>query len=50
MITILIIILIIAAIGGLPNWGFHSYGAGPSGLFGLIVIVLIILYLTGHRF
>lgn len=44
--TILLIVLIIMLIGGLPNWG-HSWGYGPSGGIGLIVIVLVVLLLMG---
>jgi hypothetical protein len=29
MILILIIILVIVAAGGMPTWGYHSYGYGP---------------------
>jgi len=45
---VLLIILIILLLGGLPTWGYHSYGYGPSGLVGVLVIVLIILLLTGR--
>ncbi|HEY0011334.1 MAG TPA: DUF3309 family protein [Allosphingosinicella sp.] len=47
--TILLIILIILLIGSLPSWG-HSrgWGYGPSGLLGVIVIVLLILVLMGR--
>lgn len=50
MYTILIIILVLIAFGGLPNGGFvqHGYGWGPSGLSSVIVLVLIILLLTGR--
>jgi hypothetical protein len=51
--TILVIVLVLALIGGLPNSGFGYNGAGnygwaPSSLFGLLVIVLVILLLTGR--
>jgi hypothetical protein len=47
--TILIIILILALIGGLPTWPHSSgWGYGPSGLVGIILIVLLILLLTGR--
>jgi hypothetical protein len=47
--TVLIVLLVLALIGALPNWN-HSreWGYGPSGGIGLIVLVLIILALT-HR-
>jgi Protein of unknown function (DUF3309) len=45
---LLLIILIVFLLGGLPTWGYHSYGYGPSGLVGVLVIVLIVLLLTGR--
>lgn len=47
--TILIIILILVLIGVLPTWG-HSrqWGYGPSGVVGVILIILLILALTGR--
>jgi hypothetical protein len=46
--TILIIILILALVGALPTWGHsRSWGYGPSGGLGLIVIIVIILALLG---
>lgn len=45
---VLLIILILLLIGGLPTWGYHSYGYGPSGLVGVIVLILLILLLTGR--
>ena len=47
--TILIIVLILLLIGALPSWGYsRGWGYGPSGLLGLVVIVLIILFLMGR--
>jgi hypothetical protein len=45
---ILLIVLIVLLLGGLPNFGYHSYGYAPSGLIGVGVIVLLILLLTGR--
>jgi hypothetical protein len=46
MSTILLIILIILLIGALPSWGYsRGWGYGPSGLLGIVVIVLIVLLL-----
>jgi hypothetical protein len=47
--TILLIILVLALVGALPNWGHsRSWGYGPSGGLGLVVIVLLILVLMGR--
>lgn len=47
--TVLIIILILALIGALPTWGYsRNWTWGPSGGFGLVVLILIILILTGN--
>jgi hypothetical protein len=47
--TILIVVLILMLIGSLPRWGYSSgWGYGPSGVLGLIVIVLLILFLMGR--
>ena len=49
--TILIVILIVALIGGLPNWPYaRPYGYYPSGGIGLILLVVILLYVfEGYR-
>ncbi len=51
ILTVLLIILIIAVIGSLPVFP-HSreWGYFPGGILGGIVLILVILYLTGHRF
>ena len=47
--TLLIIILILILIGVVPTWG-HSrgWGYGPSGIVGLILVVIIVLDLMGR--
>ena len=45
---ILLIILIVLLFGGLPNWGYHSYGYAPSGIVGTILIIVLILFLLGR--
>jgi len=46
MITILIVILLLMAIGALPTWPHSSkWGYGPSGGLGTILVILLILYL-----
>ena len=47
--TILLIILVLALIGVVPTWPHSkSWGYGPSGGIGLIVLVLLILLLMGR--
>ena len=47
--TILIVILILALLGALPNWNHsRNWGSAPSGGLGVVVIVLIILVLMGR--
>jgi len=47
--TILLIILILFLIGALPTWPHsRSWGYFPSGIVGLVVVVLLILLLTGR--
>ena len=48
MSIVLLIILLLIVLGGLPNWGYHQLGYGPSGVGGLLLIVLILLLLTGR--
>jgi Protein of unknown function (DUF3309) len=46
--TILLIILILALIGALPSWPYsRGWGYYPSGIAGVVVLVLIILLLMG---
>ena len=47
--TILIILLILLLIGALPRWGHSAnWGYGPSGLLGVVLIIVVILLLTGN--
>jgi hypothetical protein len=41
---ILLIILLILLLGGLPAWPHsRSWGYGPSGILGVLVVLLIVL-------
>ncbi|SFH93649.1 Protein of unknown function [Collimonas sp. OK307] len=47
--TILLILLILVVIGALPSWPHsRNWGYGPSGITGLIVVILIVMLLTGR--
>ena len=48
MSLILLIGLVVLLVGGLPNWGYHSFGFAPSGLAGVVLLVLIVMLLTGR--
>ena len=47
--TVLLIILVLFLVGALPSWP-HSktWGYGPSGVSGVLVLILVILLLTGR--
>jgi hypothetical protein len=44
----LLIVLVVLLVGGLPNWGYHSFGFAPSGLAGVVLLVVIVMLLTGR--
>jgi len=46
--TIVLAVLIILLIGALPAWPYSSaWGYGPTGVVGLLVVVLVILLVLG---
>ena len=47
--TLAVIVLVLILVGVVPTWP-HSrgWGYGPSGVIGLIVLILVILLLTGR--
>jgi hypothetical protein len=47
--TILLIVLILILVGVIPSWP-HSrgWGYGPSGVVGVVVAVLLVLFLLGR--
>lgn len=47
--TILLVVLVLMLLGAIPAWPHsRSWGYGPTGGLGLIVLVLVILVLTGR--
>jgi Protein of unknown function (DUF3309) len=47
--TLLIILLILLLIGAVPSWPYsRGWGYYPSGLLGIILLIVIILLLTGR--
>jgi len=46
--TILLIVLVLALVGVIPTWPHSSsWGYGPSGGIGLVLLVIVILLLLG---
>jgi len=49
MITILIVLVVLMLLGAIPTWPHsRSWGYGPSGGLGLVLLILLILLLTGR--
>lgn len=47
--TILLVVLILILIGVVPSWPHsRSWGYGPSGGIGLVVLILIVLLVLGR--
>ena len=47
--TILLIILVLILVGIIPAWPHsRSWGYGPSGIVGVIFLVLLVLFLMGR--
>ena len=45
---ILLIVLVLVLVGVLPTWGYsNSWGYAPSGLVGVIVVVLLFVWILG---
>jgi hypothetical protein len=49
MITILLVLAVLMLLGVLPRWPHsRSWGYGPTGGVGLVVLVLVVLALSGR--
>jgi hypothetical protein len=47
--TILLIVVILMLVGVLPVWPHaRSWGYGPSGIAGVVLLILIVLFLMGR--
>jgi hypothetical protein len=47
--TILLVILILMLVGVLPTWPHaRSWGYAPSGIVGVVLLVVIVLFLLGR--
>lgn len=49
MTTILFIVLIVLLLGALPTWPYSAnWGYFPSGLLGLVLLIVVVMLLTGR--
>ena len=47
--TVLLIVLVLLLVGAMLSWRYsRGWGYGPSGLLGVILVVVLILALTGR--
>ena len=47
--TILLIVLILILVGVLPAWPHaRSWGYGPSGILGVVLLIALVLFLMGR--
>jgi hypothetical protein len=45
--TVLLVLLVLLLIGAIPSWPYsRGWGYGPSGILGVILAVVLILFLT----
>ena len=45
---VVLVLLVLMAVGGLPNWGYHQYGYMPSGGLGVVLVIVVILAVLGR--
>jgi hypothetical protein len=49
MTTILIILLVLLLLGALPTYNYsRDWGYGPSGLLGVLLVIILVLLLVGR--
>lgn len=49
MSTILIILLVLILLAAIPTWPYsRKWGYGPSGIIGLLLLILIVMAVTGR--
>jgi hypothetical protein len=47
--TILIILLVLLLLGALPTYNYsRDWGYGPSGLLGVLLVIILVLLLVGR--
>jgi hypothetical protein len=49
LLLILILVLLFGGVGTYPRWGYNSgWGYGPSGILGILLVIVIVLAVLGH--
>ncbi|HEY6211507.1 MAG TPA: DUF3309 family protein [Vicinamibacterales bacterium] len=47
--TVLIVLVILMLLGAIPTWPHsRSWGYGPSGILGVILVIVIVLLVSGR--
>ena len=47
--TLLLILVVLLLIGAIPAWPYsRSWGAGPSGVLGVLLVVVLVLVVSGR--
>lgn len=46
--TLLILVLLVLLVAGGPYTGWHRYGWGPSGIIGVVLVIVLVLLLAGR--
>lgn len=47
--TIVLIVLVLMLIGAFPSWPHSSsWGYGPTGALGIVLVIVLILLMTGR--
>jgi hypothetical protein len=47
--TILLIFIVLLLLGALPRWGYsRGWGYAPSGILGLVLVVVVVLFFMGR--
>ena len=49
MVTILLVLVVLMLLGAIPAWPHsRSWGYGPSGGLGLVLLIVVVLLLAGR--
>jgi hypothetical protein len=47
--TVLIVLLVLLVVGAIPTWPYsREWGYFPSGILGIVLLVILVLALTGR--